>query len=462
MRPDARVAIVDDDVMVLRLVSKWLTHAGYSATEFATGEGLLGDPSSFDVVCVDLNLEDMSGIELIEQLQARDPELPVVVISSNRDIQVAVAAMRAGAYDYLSKPLDRTQLVHSVNRAAERRALISQMRALESELSQQRVMREIVGASNPMVEVGRHVARVANSDLSVCIFGESGTGKELVARAIHDAGPRASGPFVAVNCAAIPATLQESELFGHERGAFTGAVQRRRGCFEEARHGTLFLDEIGDMAPSAQASVLRTLQERTIRRVGGNDEIEVDVRIVCATHRELSDLVDAGTFRQDLYYRLLVYPIRLPALRERRSDVALLVRHFLHKYVETGSEIPRVEAQALEQLSEYSWPGNVRELENIVRRALLSCTGGLIAVADLPPQLRGDVGRPAVDVADVTALAAPALFDGPDVLPLAELEQRAIEHALRVTAGNVSQAAKMLGIGRATLYRRMAAAGLTD
>jgi len=444
--------------MVLRLVSKWLNTAGYEAISYPTGQALLRDTSPVDVVCVDLNLEDMDGVALIEQLHARDPELPTVVISSNRDIKVAVSAMRAGAYDYLTKPLDRNQLVHSVNRAAERRSLISQMRALESELSQQRVMREVVGESTPMVEVGRHVARVANSELTVCIFGESGTGKELVARAIHDAGPRANGPFVALNCAAIPPTLQESELFGHERGAFTGAVQRRRGCFEEAQHGTLFLDEIGDMAPSAQASVLRTLQERTIRRVGGTDEVRVDVRIVCATHRELSDLVDAGNFRQDLYYRLLVYPIRLPPLRQRRTDIALLVRHFLRKHVDTG-ELPRVDAAVLEHLSEYSWPGNVRELENVVRRLLLSCAGNAIKVADLPPQLRGDV--PAATDGDVASSAqSGGLFHGDEVTPLAELELMAVRHALRVTQGNVTKAAKLLGIGRATLYRRMSAAGL--
>jgi DNA-binding NtrC family response regulator len=284
---------------------------------------------------------------------------------------------------------------------------------------------------------------VLDSDVNVCAFGESGTGKELVARALHDAGRRRAGPFVALNCGAIPATLQESELFGHERGAFTGASGQHRGRFEQAQRGTLFLDEIGEMSSSTQTSLLRTLQERVVRRVGGSQDIPVDVRIVCATHRDLEAEVAADRFRQDLFYRLVVYPIRVPPLRERLDDLPLLVGHFLRRFrKDVGRSIDRVTPEALELLARHDWPGNVRELENVIHRAMLSCEPDVLDVASLPPLLR-QPREPA---------AAPL-----GTLSLAALERDAIRQALQRAGGNVTHAAKLLGLGRATLYRRLAA-----
>ncbi|WP_437640415.1 sigma-54 interaction domain-containing protein [Sorangium sp. So ce854] len=294
---------------------------------------------------------------------------------------------------------------------------------------------ELIGESAPMRALARQIDRVARSDVTVAIFGESGTGKELVARAIHQRGPRAGGPFVAINCAAIPESLQEAELFGHERGSFTGATHARPGCFEQANHGTLLLDELGEMSLSTQTCLLRALQQRAIRRVGGSTEIPLDVRVVCATQRDLRAEVESGRFREDLYFRLVVFPIEVVPLRDRREDVAHLVDHALG--VLEGGRRVRVRRDALDALEAYSWPGNVRELFNVVHRSILSCEGGEITAADLPGYVR----------------QAPA---SAVVTPLAQIERAAIERALAACGQSVTKAAEMLGISRATLYRRVA------
>jgi DNA-binding NtrC family response regulator len=300
-----------------------------------------------------------------------------------------------------------------------------------------------------MCDVARHIRRAAGSDIPVCISGESGTGKELVARAIHEGSARRRGPFVAVNCAAIPDSLHEAELFGHERGAFTGATQLHKGRFEQANGGTLFLDELGEMSPSTQASLLRTLQERTIRRVGGTAEVPVDVRIVCATHRNLKREVAERRFREDLYFRLFVYPIELCPLRERAEDVPLLVTYFLERL---GGPTASISPEAMTALRQYTFPGNVRELQNIVHRSLVSTDGGRIELSDLPREVRrlsmiSDLRRPSIPLPPARE---------PGLLSLRELETQAIRGALEASGGSVGKAAKMLGIGRATLYRRLA------
>jgi DNA-binding NtrC family response regulator len=280
-------------------------------------------------------------------------------------------------------------LLLAVHRANERRELLSNVRRLESALTERSVLGSIVGKSPPMRELAQQVQRVLESDVAVCVFGESGTGKELVARAIHTGSVRRRGPFVAINCAGIPESLQESELFGHERGAFTGATQMRRGCFEQANGGTLLLDELGEMSMQTQASLLRTIQEKTIRRVGGTGEIPIDVRIVCATHRDLRAEVEAGRFREDLYFRLVVYPIHLPPLRDRVEDIPTLVGHFLRSLSkDVGRDVQSISAEALEALGRHLWPGNVRELQNVVHRSLLACRGDEITLSDLPPDIR--------------------------------------------------------------------------
>jgi DNA-binding NtrC family response regulator len=305
----------------------------------------------------------------------------------------------------------------------------------------------LIGQSPPMRALARRIERVLDSDVTVAIFGESGTGKELVARALHAGGLRRQAPFVAINCAAIPESLQDSELFGHERGSFTGALRQRHGCFEQASGGTLFLDELGEMSASTQARLLRTLEERTIRRVGVTEDVPIDVRIVCATRRDLRAEMESGRFREDLYFRLVVYPIDVPPLRERSDDVPLLVAGILSRLAtDPARGEVRVQPEALAALARYPWPGNVRELINVLHTSLLVCEGGEITLADLPLHLR-DGAR---------VVAAPT---GAGVTPLRELERDAIDRALASTAGHVDTAAKLLGISRATLYRRMARRG---
>ncbi len=449
----ASVLVVDDDPSTRGLMRIWLEAAGFLSVEHEGGRSAVkADKSGMVAACVDLGLDDMSGIEVIQRLKADSPDLPVVVVTAETSLETAIEAMRAGAYDYVTKPLKSERLVHAVRRAAERYRMAADIHRLESELRGKEVLGQIVGQSPAMAELANQVSRVVESDVAVCLFGSSGTGKELVARAIHQGSRRARRPFVAINCAAIPESLQESELFGHEKGAFTGANSIRRGRFEQASGGTLFLDELGEMSASTQAALLRTLQEKTVRRVGGTAEIPVDVRIICATHRDLSQEVKEGRFREDLYYRLVVYPIHLPKLSERDGDVPLLVSHFLKRFAEdVGRNISSVSPEALEALNRHDWPGNVRELQNVVHRAMLACTGEKIGLADLPPNIRTS-GLPSLPPESLPRTPA----NDTQVLPLEVVERRAIEHALAVANGSVGKAAKLLGLGRATLYRRLA------
>src|SRR6478752_3961587 len=461
--PPVSVAVVDDDPTARRLMRFWLERAGYTVVEHESARSVLehdGDTPS--LACVDLGLGEVTGIKVIQHLRARDAELPIIVVTAQRELETAVSAMRAGAYDYITKPLDRDRLLLAVHRARERRELVINVRRLESALTERSVLGSIVGKSPPMRELAQQVQRVLESEVAVCVSGESGTGKELVARAIHSGGPRKRGPFVAINCAGIPESLQESELFGHERGAFSGATQMRRGCFEQANGGTLLLDEIGEMSLQTQASLLRTLQEKTIRRVGGSGEIPIDVRMVCATHRDLRAEVEAGRFREDLYFRLVVYPILLPPLRGRLEDIPTLVGHFLRSLSkDVGRDVHAISPEALEALARHNWPGNVRELQNVVHRSLLACHSDEINLADLPPDIR-ELGLPSLGLSVVPANGAAANGHGEgEILPLRELERRAIQRALRATQGSVGKAAKLLGIGRATLYRRIATLDLS-
>jgi DNA-binding NtrC family response regulator len=462
-------AVVDDDPVARHLLAGWLGAGGYAVEQHATASSLLAtDLARLELVCVDLGLGEESGLDLIAALRARDPDLPIVVVTAKREVESAVVAMRAGAWDYLAKPVDPALLAQAVRRASERRALSRDVQDLRGRLGERAGLDAILGRSEAIQELRRQIERVLESDVNVCVLGESGTGKELVARALHDAGRRRGGPFVALNCGAIPAALQESELFGHERGAFTGASGQYRGRFEQAQRGTLFLDEIGEMSAGTQTSLLRTLQERVVRRVGGTQDIPVDVRIVCATHRDLEAEVAAGRFRQDLYYRLVVYPIHVPPLRARLDDLPLLVGHFLRRFrKDVGRPIDRVTPEALELLARHDWPGNVRELENVIHRAMLSSERDVLDVASLPTQLRQPrAPRPAPVVAvspepPRAPAPAPALEPAPSTalatLSLAELERDAIRQALVRAGGNVTRAAKLLGLGRATLYRRLAA-----
>lgn len=454
-----RVAIVDDDPTIRRLFVEWLKDKNYQVAAYASGSAFLNDLEEVPcAVCLDVQLAEESGLDVLKQFKNMHQQVPVIMVTSENDVQTAVDAMRAGAYDYLVKPVEREQLGLAVARAVERYELTTSVHELRSQLRERHLMSNVVGNSAPMRELARQVDRVVDSDVAVAIFGESGTGKELVARAIHHGGRRGPGPFVAINCAAIPESLHESELFGHERGAFTGAHGVHQGRFEQAHGGTLFLDEVGEMSALTQASLLRTLQERSIRRVGGSTEIKVDVRVICATHRDLQEEVKAGRFREDLYFRLVVYPIRIAPLRERTDDIPALINHFLQKFSQdVGRTIRRVSPEALQALSDHQWAGNVRELENVVHRAMLACDGDEISLSDLPPDIKvlATPGMPAINRAGTDDLSQ--LHVGAnDILPMRELERRAIKRALKATEGSVEKAAKLLGMGRATLYRRLA------
>jgi DNA-binding NtrC family response regulator len=444
------IALVEDDPLIRRWLVRVLEKAGHRVVAFSAGQELLRElPEELDVVCLDLGLEGLGGMEILRILREQASEVSVIVVTGETRPEVIVEAMRGGAYDYLVKPLEAEQVLQSVGRAAERQRLRREVKALRGGGASPSML---VGNSAVMQEIREQIGRLSESDVTVCLLGETGTGKEVVARSIHEASRRARRPFVAFNCAAVPEALEESELFGHEKGAFSGASGVRKGRFEQAQGGTLFLDEVGDMAPSTQAALLRTLQQRTITRLGGSAEIPVDVRILSATHRDLPAEVAAGRFRQDLYYRLVVYPIHLPPLRDRRSDLPLLVAYFLRKMADTAaSPVLRVSPDALSAMERHRWSGNVRELENVLQRALLSCEGDEIGLRHLPPELRGERAGRKTPRELSSAPEKPALRRRVE-----EAEQDAIRQALAEASGNVGRAAELLGMSRATLYRRLA------
>jgi DNA-binding NtrC family response regulator len=367
-----------------------------------------------------------------------------------------VELTKLGAYDYLIKPVDQERLLTTLDRALSHGSLEKEVERLKSELSDRYHLRSIVGSSSAMRTVYNQIEKVLESEITVFIGGESGTGKELVAKAIHYASLRSDGPFIDVNCAAIPEGLQESELFGHEKGAFTGALATHPGKFEQANGGTIFLDEVGEMSASAQARLLRVLQERVLQRVGGTDTIELDVRVISASNRDLAGMVEEGGFRQDLFYRLVVFPIALPPLRDRREDIPLLVEHFLEKHArDAGKRITRVDKQAMEALAQHGWPGNVRELENVIHRTLLVSAGLELTLDDLPEGIGGGaMAAPSVQVGDPAPAGKPKTLE--------EMEREAIIGALERNEGNLSDVARQLGIGRSTLYRKLEQYGLRE
>lgn len=445
------VAVVDDDPVLRTFLALWLRQAGYEVEEHTQGASLR-QRSTEDllVVCLDLGLGDIPGFDVLDHLHKADPDLPVVVVSAQSEVETAVAAMQRGAYDYLVKPLEQSRVIHTLRRARERRELFWQLHDLQG--AQASLIP--VAESSAMRDVMRQIDQIRGSDVPVCILGESGTGKELVARTIHQQSRRRNSPFVAINCASIPESLQESELFGHEKGAFTGAVELHRGRFEQADGGTLFLDEVGEMPPSMQAKLLRVLQERVFRRVGGARELAMNARILCATNRNLHAEVDAGRFRADLFFRLVVYPIQLPPLRARREDIPHLIGHFLRRLgKDVGRSVNRITPDALDCLVHYDWPGNVREVENVIHRAMLACRGDQITRAELPTELR-DATAGHLPVSE-----PPSVAHSPSTLPtlrLDELEELAIQISLAQAEGDAKVAAQLLGISRATLYRRLA------
>ena len=440
----ARVLVVDDEDQVARAIASIAEHYGHQVTiANSVSEAVLRfEESPPDVVLTDLRLGDGDGLDVLRHVLDRTPDIPVVLITGQATIDSAMEAIRAGAYDYLAKPPRMQELGHLLRRAVEKKRMAEEVRQLQREIQSRSQGEPIAGSSPQMLEVFKTVARVGPGRTNVLILGESGTGKELVARALHRQSPRAARNFVPVNVSAIPEGLLESELFGHVRGAFTGAHTTRRGLFDEAHQGTLFLDEIGDLSLPLQAKLLRVIQEQRIKPVGGNEEHEVDVRVVGATHRNLEQMVRTGGFREDLYYRLNVISIALPPLRERREDIPVLVRHFIGKYErETGQAAPTFTPDAVALIMQYPWPGNVRELENVVERAMLLATHGIATPEALPPRLHGPSGTPPAATGFV---------------PLDDMVERYVQQVLDYTRGNRTRAAEILGISRRTLHRMAA------
>jgi DNA-binding NtrC family response regulator len=453
MADNEMVWVVDDDPAIRELLSFIVGEAGYAVDSFSSGAEVLansGRPPN--AVLLDLMMPEVDGVEVLKEIQRRHPKLPVIMVTADNDVRRAVEVTKLGAYDYLVKPINQERLLTTLRRALSHDSLEKEVERLKGELSDRYHLRSIVGSSAAMRKVYDQIGKVLESEITVFIAGESGTGKELVAKAIHYASLRSDGPFVDVNCAAIPEGLQESELFGHEKGAFTGAVATHPGKFEQASGGTIFLDEVGEMSPSAQARLLRVLQERVLQRVGGTATIDLDVRVISASNRNLQQMVEEGTFRQDLFYRLVVFPISLPPLRDRREDIPMLVEHFLEKHArDAGKRVTRVDSQAMEALSGHGWPGNVRELENVIHRTLLVSAGLELTLDDLPANFAAHEGR-------TTAAAAVPSDETPSNLE--ELERQAIVRAMENNKGNLSDVARQLGIGRSTLYRKLEQYGL--
>jgi two-component system response regulator AtoC len=444
------VLVVDDEPLLLRSLRRILEAGGYRtvlAESPEAAEPMLADPK-LGVVLADILLGRNSGLEVLEQVKRERPEVEVIMMTGNASIENAVGCIRRGAFDYLAKPFDDVHRIrNTVGKALERRALVQRNRELEQELLGRDGRPDLVGHSRRMRTLAKMMHSLRHNESHVLIQGESGTGKELVARGIHAASPRSSRQFVPVDCGALPETIIESELFGHEKGAFTGAVGSP-GLFRMADRGTLFLDEVGEIPLSIQAKLLRALQNKEIRPVGASSTIPVDIRVISATHRDLAEMVTTGAFRADLYYRLNVVRVDIPALRDRREDIPLLVHHFFDKHRSARSRIEGIEDETLQVLVESEWPGNVRELENVIESALALAPGPRLRVADLPGPRRLVPTRGQLALSEVPA-------------SLEAYERCALERSLLESGGDATAAARLLGIGRSTFYRKLSKHGLS-
>jgi two-component system response regulator HydG len=442
----ARILIVEDEPGMAEMLATFFGDQHYEATACLSGEEALAlvGTREFDLVLLDLHLPEMSGLELLERLRIDRPGLPAIVMTAFGSISTAVEAMKLGAEDYISKPFQLDELLIVVGRAVERQHLQREVEHLRHVVHGRYDFSNIIGRSKPMQDLFEIIKRISvRRDASVLIIGSTGTGKELVARAVHHNSERRDGPFIPINCSAIPETLMESELFGHQKGSFTGAHESRQGLIEEAQGGTIFLDEINSISLNMQVKLLRVLQERNVRRVGGRQTTPVDVRFISATNQDLEGMVRAGSFRQDLFYRLNVVPVRLPDLKDRREDIPLLVQHFLQSFAtRAGEPLRRFSPEAMRVLMTHSWPGNVRELENAVEYALTMGLGDVLGVEDLPDKIT----NPDRDIVEEAAL---------DGVSLGEMERRYILRVLKKMGNHQIRTAQVLGIDRRTLYRRL-------
>jgi len=442
------ILVVDDDrdhrTMLRTLLGGW----GYAVQEVDDGARAIEQvhEKSYDLILMDVRMLEVSGLEALSEIKSFNPAIPIIIMTAYSSVETAVAALKKGAYDYLSKPLDFDELELAIGRAMDHTRLKEENRALKERLGVGFNTGDIIGRSRVMVELLETVALVAPTEATVLITGESGTGKELIASAIHLNSPRREMPFIQLNCAAITETLLESELFGHERGAFTGADRRKEGRFRLANRGSIFLDEVSEMSVAMQAKLLRVLQEKEIQRVGGEEVLRVDVRVMAATNRDLKAEIKAGRFREDLYYRLNVVTLPVPALRERREDIPLLAQHFLKSFAEKNrKQIKGFTPQAMDRLVRYHWPGNVRELMNAVERGVILCRGDYVSEMDFPLSV-SDVPVPEQEPAREELVAD---------LPLEEVEKVTILKTLESAGGNKSETARRLGITRRTLHKKL-------
>ncbi len=458
----SRVLVADDEQNLRRVLQAHLQRQGYEVVAVEDGEAALAalGGGRFDAVVSDLRMPGIDGMELVRRVAARWPSLPVIIITAHGAVDTAVEAMKTGAFDFVTKPFDKDELAKVVAKAvATNERSQQETRAHESAPDKGRF--GLIGTAPTMARVFGIVEKVADTPSTVLVTGESGTGKELIAKALHENSSRCNQPFIKVNCAAIPDTLIESELFGYEKGAFTGAVTSKPGRFELADRGTLFLDEIGEISTEMQVKLLRAIQESEFERVGGVTTRRVDVRLVTATNRDLGQLVADGEFREDLYYRLNVVPIQLPPLRERAEDIPMLVEHILARYaLRLGKRVDGVSDGALEVMLRYAWPGNIRELENVIERTVLFCDGTVIRAADLPDDIKDESVGHSVSLA-IPPVGVTGLKDAIK-LTTRRLEREMIERALQDTGGNVTRAARKLEISRKSLQTKMKELGLRD
>lgn len=457
-----KILLIEDDARAATALRQVLEEEGYDVSVSGRGDSgvELANQSQYEAVITDLRLPGLNGLELIRRLRESQPRLPIILMTAHGTTETAIEATKLGAYDYLLKPFEMDELLDMVGRAVASSRLMYEPVAMGDN---PKFTDAIIGNSRAMQQIYKQIGRVANTSIPVLIRGETGTGKELIARAIYQHSSRADQPFVAVNCAAIPETLLESELFGHERGAYTGAEIRRIGRFEQANHGTIFLDEIGDMTPATQVKLLRVLQEKTIQRLGGKEPIPIDVRVIAATHRDLEAAINERLFREDLFYRINVVVVQLPALRTRSEDIPLLIEHFMRRYGrELGAKAPAIQPEAMEFLSQQQWPGNVREVENIVRKTLLSARGYAITLADVKEAMshsqpeRG-ISKQSVGEYVTQLLAAAQRGETENVYDEFHTiaERELLAQTMELAEGNKTKAARWLGISRLTLREKL-------
>jgi len=445
------IFIVDDEQAISKLISYWVKDKWkYDVEVFDNGENMLRRLQARpDLILLDIMLPGLDGVETLKRIKQFDENIPVIMLSAQGSIQTAVDTLQLGAYYYFSKPVDWQQLELSIRNAIKAYDLTKEVENLRENVKKEYSFDNIISADGKMQDVFKLVSKVLNNEITVLIYGESGTGKELISRAIHYNGRRKEKPFVVVNCASIPRELLESELFGHEKGSFTGAHQRKLGKFEIANEGTIFLDEVGDLEMLLQAKLLRVIQERTFERVGGIETIKTDVRIISATNRDLKQAVNQKEFREDLYYRLNSFPISIPPLRQRRGDILVIANHFLGIMTKKlGKDIKGFTKKAYKLIYEYSWPGNIREMENTIERSIIISETNMIDVEDLPPHIRNAEGKGNYEYSG-------SLFSDDTVIPFEKLKEESIRHALKITNGNIVEAARKLQLGRATIYRLM-------